>query len=47
VPIGYVITSVSKIITSISNPLSEKQLLQCAIIYKNVSKKRKVHKNYN
>ena len=37
-PIGYVNTNASKIMTSISNPLSEKQLLQCALIYKNVSK---------
>jgi len=47
VPIGYVITNASKIMTSISNPLSEKQLFQCALIYKNASKKRKAHKNYN
>jgi amidase len=47
VPMGYDNNGVPKGLTFISNPLSEKQLLEWAYAYEQASKMRKKPKNYN
>ena len=47
VPMGYTEDGVPEGLTFISKPLSEKQLLDWAFIYEQVSKKRKAPVNYN